>query len=87
MSVPTGYAKQSSRIRGNARRVKWWFILDCSMFYSVRKSSRHLGVNTLPRGGGLSLIGTSHVTRARCHMTSNIYSIQPFQQLIKNIYL
>jgi hypothetical protein len=35
-------------------------------------------VDTLPRGG-LSLIGTSHVTRARCHMTSNIYSMQPFQ--------
>ena len=76
MSVPTGYAKQSSRIRGNARRVKWWLILG----YSVERGRV---VNTLVLtpfpGVQLSLIGTSRVTRARCHVTSNIYSILPFQ--------
>ena len=75
MSVPTGYAKQSSRIRGNARRVKWWFWFLVILWGRVIDT---LVLIPFP-GGGLSLIGTSHVTRARCHMTSNIYSIQPFQ--------
>ena len=42
-------------------------VVDSWLF--LRKGSRH----PFP-GGGINLIGTGHVSRARCHVTNNIYN-------------